>query len=347
VNARRTITRALAAITLLSIGACSRCRKRDDVKKPDDESIVAPHAFDTLAEGCDELARLRCARFSSCSPRFFFEEFGDDAFCRQDLAARCKVRASSKASGATVDALRACAHDVAHSTCDELRRDVRRVCDWPAGTIAEGDACVFDEECTTGWCEPSHDAAFNPFPCGRCRVPKKEGEACDFYDCAPGLQCGVKQHCERPVDNGACADDSGCVSWKSCIGNVCVDDAHLGERCDTDGNAPRCNPWESLRCNERHADGTWSCVAATFVKEGESCGWDRNTKLECPGTTWCRYPPSSPSAPLDVNRLGTCVAYLAIGASCADEADRFGCATPAMCIDGKCGVPSLDVCTPR
>src|SRR5260221_5034810 len=115
--------RPVVLASLFAVAACSRmrCHSKDNVEKLPEEHHQTARAFTTLAEGCDETARLSCAGFGDCFPVLLVSVFGDDSTCRSRLAAQCKATSSSE-SGATVDSYRACAQHLARTSCEGWKR---------------------------------------------------------------------------------------------------------------------------------------------------------------------------------------------------------------------------------
>lgn len=148
-----------------------------------------------------------------------------------------------------------------------------------AGSLLEGAACRFDEQCASGRCSSRLVAALGSLgrhnewrACGVCVSPLPEGAACDASAslCGEGLRCQRAQGCDGAgcpatcVPLGASCFGAQCPSGQVCRYLFseedfrCVTQKREGEPCREQNE---CGP--SLRCFE----GT----CAKYAVEGEAC----------------------------------------------------------------------------
>jgi hypothetical protein len=149
----------------------------------------------------------------------------------EDLAEECidALRDASCSQGASLD-----------SSCDDIF----------VGTVADGGACAFDDECVSGTCSITDCTdACCPGMCVPSRPVPKIGEMCNFV-CEDGAYCADDNtcHAELPV-GAACADPFACVPGAYCAdrttttsgtckklpatGEACVDICgNIGDYCD-------------------------------------------------------------------------------------------------------------------
>lgn len=211
---------------------------------------------------------------------------------------------------------------------------------------AEGDACVADDECVTGFCDFSAtnecygNCALEPAPVG-------EGESCSNAPCADGLVCVTKSDFsgEECVQRGGqqvgenCSFGSGaCADGLVCGLGSCTEIPTLkadGESCNLDDEL--CTPGFVCANLEQTADGGLSGTCSAPIAQGESCG----QTFQCAVGLYCESQEGQPG--------GTCQPTLTEGDACdPDGAD--GCGGDLECVadpggtTGTCQAPDSQQC---
>lgn len=183
---------------------------------------------------------------AQAEPILFESLFGDI-----EEAFRAQLLAQFASDAVTIDAgaVAACIAAIDAAPCDDDDPGEIDACDQAiTGTLAEGDACAFDTECSDGLsCFVAADAADD---CGSCEPESAEGESCVNRDCADDLDC---------IDN-ICAPEQG-------GGGQAL--FEVGDACDPDGD--ECELFDTgLACVDNGAGGN-ECVPAVIVQVGETC----------------------------------------------------------------------------
>lgn len=271
------------------------------------------------------LASAQCAALQRCYP---------EAVSLYGGAERCPVRVrivldSMLLPGMNLDSqwMAGCVSALQSASCEDVVRGVS-ACEFPAGTLEVGAACVADTQCSTGACHQSSA----PPACGACAVPAQLGESCKDKPCAKGLSCswgGEPSVCVEespdtpaPKEGEACDSNYGsyCGAFLRCVENVCSPLAAVGESCATEGDCGSgayCDTTEKV------------CKAIEVVGEGQACegpGADCADGLYCKGNA-------------------ACAPYVEDGGECeASPSTSSGCLFPATCENGVCTLPTPDTC---
>ena len=201
------------------------------------------------------------------------------------MSAKAKAKANSSSDPSTNSAT-ACVRAYAERTC--------------TAKAADGEACVFDDECDNGFCAIStglcaalpDDGGLCPdgrctagFVCdfdngGVCVVAPVEGEACLIGSaaCAPGLGCNSDNLCAVPGGAGSaclipenlCGAGLGCDFTAD--GSICVERRGAGEPCQSDvcQSGLFCD-FTTATCTALFAPGT-DCPTGGGCAAGDECG---------------------------------------------------------------------------
>lgn len=203
------------------------------------------------------------------------------------------------------------------------------------GTVADGGACVDDEQCASEECDTAGcSMACCTGTCVPAPAPIAIGGDCSAPDaeCVTGAYCAFNSFgesvCAPTVpEGGACDDSSACDPGLAChddpvVGSTCGARPAEGEVCDPAGFVPcdrldnYCDP-TAMTC-QRRKDAGEACVllgggdsscalyalcvggaCVTKAVEGEPCAGDRNCLglLQCNGGV-CTAPPDEPACPV-------------------------------------------------
>jgi hypothetical protein len=229
----------------------------------------------------------------------------------------------------------ACIASIRSKGCAILSTRLGGLCsDVLRGTVAAGQACTFDAECTPGlFCKTTTCP-------GACTSFLAEGQACEDDDnCQDGLTCSDQNVCQKAV-----ALDVTGASGASCnptTATFCQDGLFCAAVAIAAG-APvfQCEAAPSSGC---HVAFPEECPAGQFCKlppnaldgactptpkAGEPCGKysQGDSRFVCAAGTVC-----------DV-AAGNCVAFQDLGGSCTDDNQCYSgsCSTAGACVASKC-----------
>jgi hypothetical protein len=298
---------------------------------------------------CAAEATANCAKREQCQDKGATREFGGMDACTTRLTASCVAALAAPGQGNNPTAVTACAATITAATCAAYL-DPAGVCPQQKGTGADGSACAYAGQCSTGFCATPYGAA-----CGVCAELPKAGDACGSGCGAQALSCDhTTGTCLAIVAVGAKCDATNlCGPSADCVGadaktmtqGTCTAEGEMaGAACDnTSKTAARCDRNAGLACNAM----TKMCEAMPTATAGAVCGADKKTGTvtECSGGT-CETPAGAAQA--------TCVAYAADGAAC-DTNNGPVCTPQASCIGmagaaggsgvtGTCQLPSATAC---
>jgi hypothetical protein len=232
-------------------------------------------------------------------------------------------------SGKTTASVTACADATAAATCAQIRESVYgsplAECLPVAGTLPDGSSCFSNWQCQSARC--SLDATRSD-GCGRCRTPKKTGEACTSpADCSFGSTCSSAKQCVTlGILGSACDATHPCNGAHTCSGGTCKEyPATPGAACDPSSNCDFVSA--GLSCNSLKKQ----CTKEVENPPGKPCGWNSTTGDYqycgrggvCSGTT--------------------CVAKVGAGAAC-DSSKSLYCDVPYQCLGGVCKAFDPSVC---
>jgi hypothetical protein len=272
-----------------------------------------------------------CAKLNTCAPALVKVGFGTVDECSTRFAIQCKDAVKAPDSGLTATTLSACSTALATATCEDAIYRKVAACDFMGGR-GNGMACGANAQCTSGYCSQGSDA------CGVCSALVGAGTKCEIADdCEPGLDCSSDGHCVVPGAAG-----TNCTATQPCkYGTYCkpaTPGAETGS-CVNTANAPGvdCNKDYAASCNLLlgiFCDGnTGKCANLGFAANGDPCGLVAGKFVLCAKGD-CAYPD-------DLATQGVCGALAADGASCSATT---ACEDPAVCVQGKCKLPSSLAC---
>jgi hypothetical protein len=303
-------------------------------------SLFACEVVPSPEEACDESARAYCAKLDECRVQGVAQAYGDMATCIARRNDSCVASVSSPDTGNTPTSIHDCARAEPAETCqDFLQNNPVAACLTPAGQRNDGDPCIFNSECDSGFCAIDATAS-----CGSCAPPPVVGDECVDQGCGFDLACTTNKQCAAWVPaGGACDADNPCAPHTWCVtavgatSGICMASvATEGVACDPHKHtAPGCDFNLGLYCNTM----TSTCTPVVYVAVGESCALSGGDDHVCVGGATCRGTPA------------TCVPDAGDGESC-DTAAGPSCLSPARCItdgvstSGTCQLPDAETCLP-
>lgn len=276
----------------------------------------------TAEQMCSSFAGY-CAKLNECAPALVKLSYGTVDECSARFAISCKDAVKAPDSGLTATAIAGCMAALPGATCDDVIYRKVAACAIK-GTRSNGMACGTDEQCTTGYCAQSDNA------CGVCSAFVAAGATCQVTDdCQPGLECSSAGRCIVPGGAGmTCSETQTCRYGHFCEAGSCVLTAETaGATCNAD-LLSSCNVLKGRYCN-----GSGVCANIGFAENGDPCGIVAAKFVTC-SKGECIYPSA-------IATEGVCKALAADGATCDATTT---CELPAVCISGKCKLPSSAAC---
>jgi hypothetical protein len=294
-----------------------------------------PGGTPSVSQACTSYAHAVCAKFDSCTDHFMLRAtFGTMANCETRERDACVAQAGLPGSGITAAALSSCTTTLEGSSCG-IFMGSGSPCPLPAGTLADGAACVSEVQCQHGSCVRS-----SPGGCGTCRPVAAEGASCATMECADGLECPRSTGspvCVRPVAlGGMCNDGHPCAGDASCVMGTCQANVTMaGGTCDRTGRThPDCSSLRGLLCDDRAS----TCVAFQVAAMGQPCGLVGTSLVGCEASGICRG--------ATLTMPGTCAPPVADGQPCdSTMTDIATCQPLSICVVSGDG-GSRGVCTP-
>ena len=319
---------------------------------PSDGAAVDAPGADTpeqegrIAEACAAVAKATCDKRVECSSKIaatgvgIIRLFGAMSECLTRQTLQCTAAFHAPGSGHSLATAQECVNAFANYACaDFFANDAPTSCQ-PAGSRINGAACAFNTQCKSGFCTGEKNAQ-----CGQCAPEPAVGASCVSSDCGHGQACdGTSMTCKAPGGSGdPCDSNDDCGYALVCVSVAAAGGAGTckpaGEAVGTacGGIMPVCDGGQGLSC--AGAVGMKTCVATTFVGDGQPCGpVAQGMFAGCTGGN-C-YTAKGLAA---VGETGTCKANAADGAAC-DVATGPQCEFPARCVlgngtAGTCKVP--------
>lgn len=330
----------LALLPFLAIVACG-----GEVSRP-----LSP-----LEKAAADYASARCEKEAGCASDGAAADAASIETCVQVFTQHQLRRSALEGLSEGVQELTACASSIRSQACDEFLTGNTPGCFGP-GTKKNGETCVWDEQCESGFCG-AHNLAIDEH-CGTCSPHPQETDPCVSdcglaFDLPHGVSCaldatGVGQ-CVPLGSSGASCDSVRCETNLICTPpggsakNCSVPSAGPGEACDV-SVGPFCDTRRDIYCNSN----THTCALPRIVGEGETCGAAGDGSLvECDARTSC-------SRAAGMDPTGTCVArFLPDGSECPAGSAPQQCEFPAICArasgtsTGTCRVVGTDFCSSR
>jgi hypothetical protein len=289
--------------------------------------MFAPAACETAAQCYGPLLEFVLGG-NSCSG-FLTKQIQQSDFALLDAAvAKGTVEYDGTKVPACLDTVRSKGCAVLSTRLGGLCSDVLR------GTIAAGQPCTFNAECTPGlFCKTTTCP-------GVCTAFLAEGAACEDDDnCQDGLNCSDQNVCETSMTldlSGAAGDTCDITGAKFC------QDALFCAAVSIAGGAPvfQCEAKPASGC---HVAFPEECPAGQFCKLPPNVLEGACTAMPKAGEPCGKYSPGdsrnvcAPGTVCDV-AAGNCVAFKDLGGSCtADDQCYSGrCSTAGACVSSKC-----------
>jgi len=307
----------------------------------------------TAAVACADLAQAECAKRVACFDKInatgtgILRVFGTMDECLTREALMCTNGLAAPSTGGSPALTEQCAAAIPGEACaDFYAENVPTPCT-AKGPGAVGAACVFNGQCSTGYCSGTKSAL-----CGTCAAPPADGAPCAASLCARDQLCDTNTlTCKTPLAAGAACDptDSACGYELSCPSSAAATThaceaavATLGAACG--GTMASCDAQQGLYCSG--PNGAKTCVKTSYVGDGIQCGTLADGGFSACIAGGCYTDVGLAGA----GETGTCKADVTDGAPC-DVVLGPGCQLPARCMvaagsnKGTCTEPTGAGCS--
>jgi hypothetical protein len=315
----RTLAVTLLVTAGLACGGSSSGTTSDAGSKdsPTGDNTTGP----TAAAACMARATAQCTEFAKCEPFLINYRYGTMDACVSGYATNCVNSLAAPSTGATPSTVQACAAAYSMWSCPDFVSNTNppSACAQKTGSLANGAACGFPAQCSSGYCAITPNAL-----CGTCAPQPTEGQSCaQLSTCGTGLVCYAKsQTCVAYGASGAaCDEDTPCGYELSCVGadektgiqgKCTADGTTVGATCDPkQKTGPGCAFVLGLACNTE----TMKCAMTTA---GTTCGLASDLETYCSAGGTC------------IADGGTCTAAAATGGTC--DIGGPACVDPEKCI---------------
>jgi hypothetical protein len=284
---------------------------------------------------CSDYAYAYCNKLVTCSPTLLVERYPDLRTCFNLQNDNCVNAIGSSTGGATALAREGCSQALPGWDCDDFLfyNNPPPSCTLLTGTATNGNACGFDSQCQSGFCQITPGSL-----CGACQPALSPGAPCtNLVSCAlVALFCsGTTGQCTAHSTVGqACDSLHDCVNGLGCVMGVCQNGVSVpGATCISPPNGPGCDLRVGLECNGM----TGTCAPVQLAGYGQPCGFLSEEEVPCAAGGTC----------ID----GVCTVLGAEGAECDVIAGGSGCISPARCVldsdsgtRGTCQIPNGTLC---
>lgn len=305
---RVPFARSRVVLVWFAFTIAAACRERRTTIAPDD-ATAAPK---TAVELCLDIERARLLHEDRCSNRLQWSGPLERAL----LASRRTCEMLVVAPGTVFDRAHseACVAALATAACFG---PLPQACE-PNGTLREGGACAFDDQCARGfYCHTETQ------PCGTCRRKVRLDEPCSVsVQCERGLQCVLGMGCRRAKLLGEECWRGECAAGLHCPvsrgkPSTCRQRAGEGQPCHPKSwsSAGVMQPEEPCAYEYQCVDG--QCVRWRISPLGGAC----NDWRECRDDMHCTD--------------GRCLPKGDVGAPCG-ELHLPHCLDELRCIEGHC-----------
>jgi len=314
-----------ATFVLLGVG-CSTPPSFIGPLEPDASADAGPSAM----TACANLAVAECAELETCSSVVMKLRYGTVTMCQARLTTSCARSLDAPSTGNTAKKVQACAEAYPTWACSDFLGNINlpAACAQPAGDVANGAACAFSAQCTTGFCAIAPHTA-----CGTCGLPPKLGDSCaSLSTCGQRLICLTSNRvCGTfGVLGAACSKDAPCGAHLSCVGadaakgspGTCQSSAGLaGAACDpTLVKGPGCDFDGGLVCNSLSK----TCDTLAISAAGGACDFASHQIASCLASGAC--------STSEGGATGMCLSAAADGQTCSTTSAGPGCMPPARCV---------------
>jgi len=275
-----------------------------------------------IAQAASTYAQAWCAKTASCLGATV--GYPDMATCLSRVALHMVDVMQAPGTSATPASETGCADAIPASDCGAFYDDAIPACAPAAGSLPEGTACAYPEQCSTGTCAIAPQQT-----CGICAAPTQADGGC-----ATTSQCQRPLTCEAPGTCGSlgstgdtCANISSCTYPDGCTSGTCQP-APVGTTCDA--------TLQNCAFEEYCSSTTNTCQKDEWVGPDAPCGWlagDNTVWTECT-VGLC---PVSGGIPTSL-----CLSVSADGEPCGNQSV---CLRPAVCSPARtCVLPSAATC---
>ncbi len=302
----------------------------------------------SLDDACLHAAEARCQKEKDCTNNWQVgRDHGDEATCLAEHKQICIDSVLRDKSANTPQREDACAGAMEQQTCAEwLTLGSPPACESARGPLADGVACVSNNQCLSQYCPVANTAV-----CGVCtrRIPEN-GMCASSTACESGLVCVTPDQassmkiCTRRRQKGeACNAMRGCDQGLNCVGVVGTADGTCQPLVTTTGQAcdrarrtlSDCDSRLGLFCHPM----AMVCQVRPLVRAGEVCGTIGDVMVSCLAGGNCRKANNMASTPT------TCIAPGLPGGSCVTS-DSPACSQNLRCVPTVMGM-TAGSCQPR
>jgi hypothetical protein len=303
----------------------------------------------TADQACTALAQAECDKRDSCSKGTnIIHAFGEKGVCLNRLKLQCTGALTAPGTGNSPANASACAAAFATLSCNDFFDSKLPAPCMPTGSLADGQPCVFNGQCTSGFCGGIRNAL-----CGACAPAPQPGDSCASSACGHGQTCvNTTMTCQNlGLLNSPCGPGAPCGNGMSCVNGSTAGGAgptcelaigQVGAACGG-ATMPTCDGTLGLTCNG--TAGARTCLANMYVGDGAACGTaEIGIAVQCQAGS-C-YTASGAAGPSD---MGICKADAADGGNC-DTLLGPDCVRPARCVvtgsgtSGVCTLPTGASC---
>ena len=326
-------------VALMAAGACS-------------SSSSKPFGTVSATQACADRAQTSCAKRASCTGGDNVKRvFGTMDACIGRTTLNCMQGLAAMNQGNTPEMVESCAQSTPTLDCAAIFNDTPTGSCAATGPLPNGSACVFPGQCQSGYCGGTKNVV-----CGACADPPDAGASCLTSTCGHGQDCVSSTELCTPYGNAGdpCDASTPCGYDFTCVGASAANGtpgtcqapvAVVGQPCN--GTLPGCDTRMGLYCVG--PSGSKTCVAATYVADGQPCGpitpLASTTSTGTAATSYATCLAGScytTTGVASTTETGTCKADAADGVAC-DTVLGPGCLSPARCV--LTGVGTTGVCT--
>lgn len=295
----------------------------------DSGGSISDDPREPLLGACTQLGEKWCERIEACSPAELASRYGASAFpgvtsCVATERDRCFDWFSTIQGVAnSVEAVLA----AAPTSCAEAFDYYPPYRTGEAGGLARGRSCLWDEQCSTGFCARNFEAQ-----CGSCDFPApgpepQPGQACPDGACPAPFACHEMICKVRPDEGQPCLQFGTvpspidfCAEGLLCAAGTCVAPLFFGAACATDDD--HCDVLHGLTCQQG------KCELATPLHVEGPCGGYPNNQGSCGAGDTCVFIGN----PAFDDRPGRCQPRkTGAGSACTGPTD---CPSGLQCVPG-------------
>ncbi len=249
-----------------SVGACAATSCSDNMQNGFETGV------DCGGPDCKPCLVPACSKSSDCEPSTFCVEntsgpqttqcaacAPDALHCHDPDPSSCPLCENAACASLDQCLSRACVSGRCVPSCTDTFQDGDETgidCGGSCTPCKEGQACLLDKDCATGFCNSSHTCALH------CSDGVMDGDE-------TGVDCGGSCPMGCGVNGSNCAADTDCASGYCggavCRPKTCIDGMQNGNETSTDCGDPAC-----LGCTGDHCNAGVDCIMGV-CEAGDIC----------------------------------------------------------------------------